>query len=152
MDTDPFAMTVPKHILKSKNDKCPQCGPNTKSVFSSRWFKSEMGTREEEDTTIAGQMKEKLKTREGIEHEIQNVKRLKDELLAENAKVVKASAKFACYLSRYSITPYNDATAKYLKMLIEREEKKGIESKKKILYENLLSQYDAEKMALEKQL
>uniref|UniRef100_A0A914QJ44 G domain-containing protein n=1 Tax=Panagrolaimus davidi TaxID=227884 RepID=A0A914QJ44_9BILA len=152
MDTNPFVMTIPKHLLKRKKDKCPQCGPNTKSVFSSRWFYSEMGTREEEDTTIAGQMKEKLKTREGIEHEIQNVKRLKDELLAENAKVVKASAKFACYLSRYSITPYNDATAKYLKMLIEREEKKGIESKKKIRYENLLSQYDAEKMALEKQL
>uniref|UniRef100_A0AC34GYX4 G domain-containing protein n=1 Tax=Panagrolaimus sp. ES5 TaxID=591445 RepID=A0AC34GYX4_9BILA len=151
MDTNPFVLNVPAHEIKNKKSKCPQCGPNTKAVYGEKGFYSEMGIREEEDTTVAGQMKEKLKTKEGIEEEIKKVQRLKNELIAENDAIVKASARFAHFLGKYSITTYNDATEKYLKVLIKREERKGNESKK-ILYENLLSQYDAEKMAFEKQL
>lgn len=56
--------------------------------------------------------------------QIEADERLRREIEGERDEIVKASARFAHFLRNHSITPYNDATERYLKNLIELEEQK----------------------------
>ena len=55
-----------------------------------------------------------------------------DEMQREKEQVTKISAKFCCYLSRNSITPYNDIIHNHLDMLIRNEEGKEVKDIKRI--------------------
>uniref|UniRef100_A0A914UKZ8 Uncharacterized protein n=1 Tax=Plectus sambesii TaxID=2011161 RepID=A0A914UKZ8_9BILA len=152
MDEDPFVVRDVTYLKKDENGKyfCDNCDQNYKKAVNSMWLVSFTEEKEEEDVTVATDLKEKLNKRQGIEQQIAVNQKLKTELELERDTIVKASTKFAYFLNLYSIAPYNDATEKYLKQLIDKEEKMEIDDKKRKSYEQLLGKYLVEKEVLSK--
>jgi hypothetical protein len=61
MDTDPFVLCLVAHWFEIGAGKmCPKCGPDTNRVNTKRTFYHLTEEKEQEDETVASEMKEKL--------------------------------------------------------------------------------------------
>ena len=72
----------------------------------------------------------------------------------EKKKIIEIAGKFACFLKKHAITPYNDCFGDYLDYLIDKEEKKKMKTDREIaILKNLTeikAKYEEEIKFLEK--
>uniref|UniRef100_A0A914CGQ9 Uncharacterized protein n=1 Tax=Acrobeloides nanus TaxID=290746 RepID=A0A914CGQ9_9BILA len=156
MDKDPFEITMFNKLKVDEhgNMTCPECGPNFKyrKSVGQEWYTSFEEFKEEENPTVASQISARQKTQDDVNQQLREEEQLRKELKQERDFIVEASVKFAHFLKKYSMTTYNDAAERYLKKLIAKEEKIGVDESKLKSYVDLHDRLIVQKELLEKAL
>jgi len=101
----------------------PACGHSYREHMHI-YYETEETTKQVEDVATKALLNSNLSAKEMKEAIIQTRKNLIDEIKSESQEIHQASVKFACFLKRNSITPYNDAMLDYMNHLIKEEEDK----------------------------